>query len=131
MTLTGEQIKTLLEEQFKDCTLEYPPGEAKSTSADRVLSPSEGFSYTWNSRGAACEKVDANSIKISGSVVLPAAKYRVTVNSFLADGGDQMYVLKSGADLVGGPLDIDAMKAYFARHSSVAPAEQHRITVVR
>jgi 5'-nucleotidase len=130
MTLTGAQIKTLLEEQFKDCTLEYPPGEAKSTSSDRVLSPSEGFSYSWNSRGAICEKVDAGSIKINGSVVLPEAKYRVTVNNFLAEGGDQMYVLKRGSDLVGGPLDIDAMQAYFARHPSVAPAELHRISVL-
>lgn len=130
MTLTGAQIKTLLEEQFKDCTLEYPPGEAKSTSSDRVLSPSEGFSYSWNSRGAICEKVDAGSMKINGSVVLPEGKYRVTVNNFLADGGDQMYVLKRGSDLVGGPLDIDAMTSYFARHPSVAPAEPHRIRVL-
>ncbi|HEX4642666.1 MAG TPA: bifunctional metallophosphatase/5'-nucleotidase [Candidatus Acidoferrales bacterium] len=130
MTLTGAQIKILLEEQFKDCTLEYPPGEDKSTSADRVLSPSEGFSYTWNSRGSTCEKVDAGSMKINGSVVIPTANYRVTVNNFLADGGDQMYILKRGSDPVGGPLDIDAMEAYFARHPSVAPAELHRISVL-
>ena len=40
------------------------------------------------SAAAACSKVDPTTIKINGVTVDPAASYRVTVNSFLADGGD-------------------------------------------
>ncbi len=95
MTLTGAQIKTMLEEQFKGCGLGAPEGEALPT-IDRILQPSEGFSYTWSKSGAACDKVDAGSIKIGGSVVSASAKYRVTVNNLLADGGEELHVLKEG-----------------------------------
>jgi 5'-nucleotidase len=62
-------------------------------------------------------------------MVIPSSKYRVTVNSFLADGGDQIYVLKNGTDRLGGPQDLDAMKAYFAKHQTVAPGQPNRIAI--
>lgn len=130
MTLTGAQLKTLLETQFKGCTLLYAPGEVPNPTPDRLLHPSEGFTYTWNPNDGICSKVDAASMKMNGSVVIPSAEYRITVNSFLADGGEQLYVLKQGTDRVGGPLDIDALTAYFARHPSLAPAEPHRISIL-
>jgi 5'-nucleotidase len=128
MNLTGAQIKTLLEEQFEGCALDLPTGDSPPPH-DRFLQVSEGFTYTWTSTSAECNKVDPRSIKINGVVIAPTAKYRVTVNSFLADGGDQMYVLKKGTDRLGGPLDLDAMTAYFAKHGSVAPAQPDRIGV--
>lgn len=45
----------------------------------------------------------------------PATTYRVTVNSFLADGGDNFRVLTSGADRIGGALDLDALEAYLGQ----------------
>jgi 5'-nucleotidase len=59
--------------------------------------------------------------------VVATEKYRVTANSFLADGGDQLYEFTRGADRVGGPQDIDALAAYFAAHPSVSPSEAARI----
>ena len=128
MSLTGAQIKTMLEEQFKGCGLDAPAGEA-TPSNDRILQPSEGFSYTWSSAGAICNKVDAGSIKIGGVVVSSSAKYRVTVNDLLADGGEEIHVLKKGTDRRVGGTDIDAMTAYFAKHRAVAPGLPHRISV--
>jgi 5'-nucleotidase len=128
MTLTGAQIKTMLEQQFKGCVLESPPGAAPP-STDRHLQVSEGFSYTWSKDGAECNKIDARSIKIHGVTVSPSAKYRVTMNNLLADGGEQLYVLKKGTDRRVGPQDLDAMTAYFAKHPSVQPTQPHRITV--
>lgn len=128
MTLTGAQIKTMLEQQFKGCALESPPGAAPP-STDRHLQVSEGFSYTWSKDGAECNKIDARSIKIHGVTVSPSAKYRVTMNSLLADGGEQLYVLKKGTDRRVGPQDLDAMTAYLAKYPSVQPTQPHRITL--
>ena len=52
------------------------------------------------------------SFKIAG--LGDTQSYTVTVNSFVADGGDNFLVLKSGTDRVGGPVDLDALEAYLA-----------------
>ena len=127
MTLTGAQLKILLEEQFKGCTLDFPPGKNLGRVGNQILQVSEGFTYTWNPAGTACEKVDPASIKINGVEVVPAQRYRVTTNSFLVDGGDQLYEFTRGTDRVGGPQDIDALAAYFAAHPSVSPNQVERI----
>jgi len=68
------------------------------------------------------------SISINGVPVDPAASYRVTVHSFLADGGDQFYVLTQGSDRLVGALDLDALENYFVVHPVVNPGAQNRIT---
>ncbi|HLJ24999.1 MAG TPA: 5'-nucleotidase C-terminal domain-containing protein [Candidatus Acidoferrales bacterium] len=129
MTLTGAQIKILLEEQFKGCSLGAPSNAVAPPETDRPLQVSDGFTYTWSPGGAVCAKVDAGSIKIHRAAVEPSAKYRVTVNSFLADGGDQFWILQQGTVRLGGPQDIDAMLSYFEKHQPLAPGDPHRITV--
>ncbi|MBP6016910.1 MAG: bifunctional metallophosphatase/5'-nucleotidase [Candidatus Promineofilum sp.] len=120
MTLTGAQIETLLEQQFAPCTF----------ASNRILQVSAGFEYAWSPTGGTCDKVDPASIKINGVVVNPAASYRVTVNSFLADGGDSFPVLRDGTDRLGGAVDTDALEAYFVSHSPVPPGPQNRITLL-
>ncbi len=39
---------------------------------------------------------------LNGVAMDPTATYRVTVNSFLADGGDNFVVLKEGTNRLGG-----------------------------
>jgi 5'-nucleotidase len=120
MTLTGAQIERVLEEQFVGCT----------NAAARILQVSAGFTYTWSAAGPVCEKVDPTTVKIGGVTVNPTASYRVTVNSFLADGGDSFPTLKQGTNRLGGAVDTDALEAYFVANSPVAPGPQNRITVV-
>ena len=120
MTLTGAQIDTLLEQQFVGC----------GQTANRILQVSIGFTYTWSTGGGACEKVDPATIMINGVTVDPSGSYRVTVNSFLADGGDNFAVLVQGTDRLGGEVDTDALEKYFAAYSPVAPGPQNRIAVV-
>src|SRR5256885_3880085 len=76
LTLTGAQIKSLLEQQW----LNQPK--------PRVLQVSKGFSYTWDDRRPHGDFVAADGIMLQGRPIDPSATYRVTVNSFLADGGD-------------------------------------------
>lgn len=132
LTLTGAQIKTLLEQQFTGCTAGYPEGApAAGQPFNRILQVSRGFSYAWRASAPACAKVDAASIRLHGQPVDPAASYRVTVNSFLADGGDQFYVLREGTGRLGGAVDTDALEAYLrVRPEGVAPGAQDRITLL-
>ena len=118
MTLTGAQIERLLEEQFAPCTL----------GSNRILQVSAGFTYTWQASGGTCDKVNPASIMLDGQVIDPAASYRVTVNSFLADGGDSFPILIQGTNRLGGAVDTDAFEAYFAANSPVPPGPQNRIT---
>ena len=49
----------------------------------------------------------------------------MTVNSFLATGGDGFGVLNDGTDRLGGAVDLDALEAYLiAAPGGVAPGPQ-------
>ena len=54
--------------------------------------------------------------------------YRVTVNSFLADGGGGFHIFAEGTERTGGEIDLDALVAYFAAAGAVLPGPQDRIT---
>ena len=118
MSLTGAQIHTLLEDQFDN----PEPGSS------RILQVSEGFSYIWDAAQPSGSKVNPASIAIDGRVVDPDASYRVTVNSFMAEGRDRYSVLADGTERFAGALDLDALIAYFANTEAVAPGSQNRIT---
>jgi len=119
MTLTGAQIETLLEQQFSGANAERP----------RILQPSAGFRYAWNPNGPEGDKVDPATIALNGTPLDPAASYRVTVNSFLAEGGDAFAILTEGTDRLGGAVDLDAFEAYFREQSPVAPGPRDRISI--
>jgi 5'-nucleotidase len=96
-----------------------------------VLQVSKGLTYTWSASGPLGSRVDPATIKINGTTVDPAASYRVTVNSFLADGGDGFTELKNGTDRLGGAVDLDALAAYLSlpANDPIAPTPRDRITV--
>lgn len=122
MTITGAQIDTLLEQQFVGC--------GQPALGQKILQVSAGFTYSWSLSAPACSKVDPLTIKINGVTVDPNGFYRITVNSFLADGGDNFAVLKLGTDRLGGEVDTDAFEKYLAANSPYAPAALNRITVL-
>ncbi len=102
-TMTGAQLHLLLEQQFVGCG---------GQTTKRVLQISAGFSYTMSSGAAACaDKV--SGLTLNGTPVDPAGTYRVTMNNFLASGGDGFTVFNAGTDALGGAQDIDALTAYF------------------
>lgn len=115
MTLSGAQIHALLEQQFV---------------SQKILQVSEGFSYTWQDSAPVGEKVDPSTILLDGVPVDLAASYRVTVNSFLATGGDGFTVLAEGTDRLGGAVDVDALEAYLQANTPLAPPALGRITRV-
>jgi 5'-nucleotidase len=48
----------------------------------------------------------------------PTQTYRVTVNNFMATGGDGFATLVGGTSQLGGAQDIDALIAYLATYKS-------------
>ena len=118
MTLTGAQIDTLLEQQFRE----------EGTGYGNMLQPSAGFRYTWDAEAPLGAKVDLSGISIDGAPVEADRSYRVTVNSYLAGGGSGFSVLLEGTERVGGEIDVDALVAYFAGNAAIAPGPQDRIT---
>jgi 5'-nucleotidase len=120
MTLTGAQIDALLEQQFDN----------PSVGSSRILQVSSGFEYEWSAGAAVGSKVDPTTIKIAGVTVVAGSDYRITVNSFMADGGDNFSVLPTGTQRLGGEVDLDALVTYFDLNSPVAPGPQSRITMV-
>jgi 5'-nucleotidase len=114
MTLTGEQLKTVLESQLR-----------AATGEPRFLQPSEGFGYTWQDGAAPGERV--RDMRLDDQPLDPAKTYRVTVNSFLAEGGDGFALLKDGTERKGGGQDLDALIAYLAARER-APVPSPRIT---
>lgn len=118
LTLSGAQIQTLLETQFAGCN---------GQTVERILQVSAGFSYSYAKNNACGLRV--SNLAIHGVPVNPAASYRVTVNSFLADGGDGFAVLAQGGNRLGGAVDTDAFEAYLqANPVGVPPGPMNRIT---
>jgi len=118
LTLTGEQLRQVLEQQFDNPS----PGER------RILQVSAGFAYSWDASRPAGQRVDPASMTLDGAPINATTTYRVTVNSFLADGGDQFAVLREGTDRVGGGQDIDALEAYLAANGPIGAPARDRIT---
>jgi 5'-nucleotidase len=50
---------------------------------------------------------------INGTEVGPTDSFRITMNNFLATGGDGFTVFNEGTDPLGGAQDIDALVAAF------------------
>jgi len=100
MTLTGAQIVAILEQQFSGLNAQRA----------RVLQPSAGFEWDWRASGAPGSRIV--SPRLDGVPIERDARYRVTVNAFLGDGGDGFDGFLAGTERLGGPLDIDALVAW-------------------
>jgi 5'-nucleotidase len=115
LTLTGAQIKAMLEQQWLD------------PNRPRVLQVSKGFQYGWDAKKPFGDHVVAASMKLNGEPIDAERSYRVTVNNYLALGGDGFTALKEGTAARFGAYDVDALFAYFQANSPLAPAPPDRI----
>ena len=93
----------------------------------RILQVSKGFSYAWDNARPYGERVLADRMSLNGEPVDPAKAYRVTVNNYLAVGGDGFTVLKEGTVQHFGIYDVDALYGYFQANSPISPVAADRI----
>ena len=102
LTLTGAQLKALLEQEFSS---------GKNTpDKPTMLLPSAGFFYAYDARRGNGDRIV--EMRLNGQPIDPAGKYRVAIGSFLATGGDNFTVFRQGNDVVDLGVDLDATEAY-------------------
>jgi 5'-nucleotidase len=105
-TLTGAQLKSLLEHQF----------DAQGLRPS-VLVPSANFHFAYDLSKPLGEHIVA--MRLDGKPIDPNGRYRVVVNSFLASGGDGYTMLTEGADTFDAGLDLDALEEWLATNPQV------------
>lgn len=115
ITLTGDQPDAVLEQQWQP-------------TVTRILQISASLHYLQNLSQPIGDRV--SNIAVNGVAVNPAGSYRVSVNNFLAAGGDGFTVFAQGTDLAGGPIDLDAFTVYLTAHPGLAPPPADRVTVI-
>ncbi len=111
LTLTGAQVKQVLEEQYQ------PAG---STRPFLALGVSRGLRYGFDDTAPRGSRI--HSITLDGAPLDPAASYRVVTNSFLAFGGDNFTTLGRGSDRRDTGLDdLSVLVRHFQANSPVTP----------
>lgn len=114
VSLTGAQLDALLEQQW-------------TSAGEKILQPSANLHFTIDRARPVGDRVSA--ITIDGAPIDPAAAYKVAANNFLLGGGDGFTVFTEGTDQVLGPIDLDALVAYFAAQGTISPPPLNRISV--
>ncbi|WP_230007447.1 choice-of-anchor I family protein, partial [Microbacterium sp. Bi128] len=112
LSLTGAQLKAVLEEQWQ------PQGASRPVLA---LGVSKGFTFEYDPSAAAGSRI--LSITLNGTAIEPATSYRVVTNSFLAAGGDNFTTFAQGTGKAdSGQIDLQATVDYFTAKGTVAPS---------
>ena len=121
MTLTGTQLQAALEQQYA-----IPIRAGFTTPA--ALAPSAGFTYVIDMRKPAGSRVV--DMRLNGKRIAPDGRYRVTVNNYLASGGDSLTAFTAGTEVTDkGIIDLDALVAWIAPGRT--PPVPNRIRILR
>jgi 5'-nucleotidase len=117
-TMTGDQVHRVLEQQFVGCG---------GQTTKRIMQISSTLKYESKDSAPACaDKI--GRIWVNGVQVNPTDTFRVTMNNFMATGGDGYTVFNDGTNALGGAQDIDALVAYFAANpGGISPPPLNRI----
>jgi len=119
--MTGAQIVSVLEEQCQ------PAGSSRPFLH---LGVSEGFTYDLAKTidSGTCTSVSVSNVKLNGAALEPAVEYMVTVNNFLADGGDNFTTFGTiTAPRLDGGNDLLALINYLGTYSPVSPPSTDRV----
>ncbi|MBU8771460.1 bifunctional 2',3'-cyclic-nucleotide 2'-phosphodiesterase/3'-nucleotidase [Cytobacillus oceanisediminis] len=114
MDLTGAQIKTLLEQQWG--------------SKQRILKVA-GLKFSYDTSKEAGKRI-VSVTQADGTPIVDTETYSVTVNNFMADGGDELHVLKEGKNRVVDVVDLEALVNYIKDQGEVNPVTEGRIIKV-
>ncbi|ARC58118.1 Endonuclease YhcR [Frondihabitans sp. 762G35] len=108
--LTGAQIRSVLEQQWQ------PTGSSRPFLK---LGVSKGLLYDYDPSKAAGSRI--GRVTLDGTPLDDAATYKVTVNSFLASGGDNFTAFAQGATRADtGKVDLQSQVDYFTAHPEAA-----------
>ena len=122
--MTGAEIISVLEEQCQ------PLGSSRPILH---LGVSEGLTYDLDTEVVAgdCTAVTISNVQLQGVELNPAGIYIVTVNSFLADGGDNFDTFGTiTSPRLDGGNDLEALTNYLGTFGPVAPPSTDRVNEV-
>ncbi|WP_409234910.1 bifunctional metallophosphatase/5'-nucleotidase [Streptomyces sp. PA5.6] len=109
MTLTGEQLLSVLREQFSGANADDP----------RFLQLSSAIKYSVDMGRSGAARLLTETVQVKGERVTAGKKYRVTVNDFLANGGNGFSTFTEGTGRDGGTVtDLDALVHYLENNSA-------------
>jgi 5'-nucleotidase len=109
MSLSGAQIKTLLEQQK---WLDH-----ESVDGRTILQVSSGFTYTWDSQRPLGQRLLPGSVKLNGVEIEDHTEYRIVANNFIAGGGDRLPLFLQGKNKIdSGIKDLDVFIQYLKHH---------------
>ncbi|GAA1939970.1 ExeM/NucH family extracellular endonuclease [Agromyces allii] len=110
-TLTGAQVKQVLEEQWQLAAASRP---------FLKLGVSTGLEVVYDPTAAVGSRV--THVSLNGVELDPAANYKVVANSFLAAGGDNFFTLGKGTGRADtGKVDLQAMVDWFTANKTATP----------
>jgi len=110
LELTGRQLKEMLEQQFTADS--YAPG-----SKSRLMVPSATFAFDYDLSKPKGQRIVG--MRLNGKAIRADASYLITVNNFLASGGDGYSVLADAKVIADGGLDLDALEAWLNKGQPV------------
>ena len=119
--MTGAEIISVLEEQCQ------PAGSSRPILH---LGVSEGITYDFANTVVAgdCTSVTVSNLQLNGVPLNPTGTYIVTVNSFLADGGDNFDTFETiTSPRLDGGNDLEAFTNYLGTFSPVSPPSTDRV----
>jgi 5'-nucleotidase len=119
-TCTGQQIYDVLNQQFNN----------PAAGSNRIMLPSANVHYQWTAAGG--PQIVDGSVSFDGgaTAISKTASYRIAVNNFMADGGDNYTVFRECTEPLGGEVDLDAFTRYLGAHSPLAVPTLNRIEKV-
>ena len=112
MNVTGAQIKTLLEQQWG--------------SKVRIM-PISGLKVQYNDSRAAGDRI-VSIVKNDGTPVDMDGTYSITVNNYMAGGGDGYAILATITDKTIDVVDLEAFVNYIKKNGVVDPKIEGRVT---
>jgi 5'-nucleotidase len=118
VTMTGAELREAMEQQLD------------ADAPEQLLACSAGFQQSIDRSRPVGSRVV--TLTLGGKPIDPAATYRVTVNSYLANGGDSFMAFVKGRDRTVGTTDIAALEAYLKPASPMRNAARDvRVTDLR
>ena len=116
-TYTGAQVKQVLEQQFAGFG---------GQGVTRILQVSDAVTYSYDTTRPLGDRV--TNLQVHGAPIDPLGSYNVTMNDFLAAGGDGFTNLTVGTNPVySAGFDVDALTSYLGT-GPIAPGPANRIT---
>ena len=120
--MTGAQIEAMLRQQCQPAGVSRP---------FLHMGVSAGFTYDLSKTIVAgtCTSISVTNMQLNGNPIQPGTTYIVTVNHFLADGGDNFTVFRQvdPSLRIGGGIDLDELVNYFGAASPISPPGTNRV----